>query len=318
MYERYPYNPHENPPNLRANTRGFFHHPSKLKESFVPQELYPASLLKPNISIKGLKLIEIPGDGNCLFNAISLNTAIDQQELRYLAGRQIIADRKRFAQYIPLPEGKNISYYLAELVKEGTWGGQVEIIALMEALERPIYVIGPEGKIRNEVLYADKAPIFIYYNDVDHYDTFVVDGSVDPQEIVVSLLLDNTATEIERTLLTQRLCTRVQLTQLKEKKIDSTGIDAGEVFLWFLSDEKILSLLKNKYIDFEQILQLPSPGHLSYLAKALTYIISTHPPYPPETIKASINIETISKLGICELSGLVGEAEQTLRSVPSF
>ena len=119
----------------------------------------------------GYHLVERPvlGDGDCLYHAVALHD---------VQARSAEVLRECVASYIAdghlnefLKDEDPTSYALR--VRQGLWGGQIEIRALMNILARPIVVINQNGQapIRPEdttVLLGE--PIFISYNGRDHYN----------------------------------------------------------------------------------------------------------------------------------------------------
>ena len=68
------------------------------------------------------------------------------------------------------------------------WADNLEIAVLMNILNRPIVVVGPDGKVRNlSSLVGDGDPIFVQYNGHNHYDALILTGNSPPREIFEAL-----------------------------------------------------------------------------------------------------------------------------------
>jgi ATP-binding cassette subfamily B protein len=145
--------------------------------------------------IPGLCYQPVLGDGHCLFYAIALYTGQDQQTLRGFVANFFEKNLNEFDQFIDLPSGKTIHDYIEDVRNGKEWASHVEIEVLMRVLHQPIVIIDPLGKIRNpEVVerFKYKPPIFVYYNDHNHYDAFLLKKDCDSYQILQQLMqVDN-------------------------------------------------------------------------------------------------------------------------------
>lgn len=127
----------------------------------------------------GLHLQEIIGDGSCLYRAVSssLGCEWDVASLRWAVANKISSHRDQYRGFVTLPEGETLDQYIADIRGTNAWAGNLEINALMHVLERPIVVIGPAGEIRNqqEVDMFEGEPIFVRFNNENHYDALKLD-----------------------------------------------------------------------------------------------------------------------------------------------
>lgn len=81
------------------------------------------------------------GDGNCLFR--SLADQLEGNEKLHRKYRQdaidhIEANKDNFAPFIE--DDETIEQYLSDMVKDGIWGGQIELTAL-SAVHRFNYIV---------------------------------------------------------------------------------------------------------------------------------------------------------------------------------
>lgn len=83
----------------------------------------------------------------------------------------------------------NVAEYLTLMNQEQTWGTQIEIVALMQALHRPIVVITP-GNQHDEVIgleyYPLAEPIFLNYINNDHYQPL----ALPPQRTALAIVAE--------------------------------------------------------------------------------------------------------------------------------
>ena len=140
--------------------------------SASPEELY------------GLKLVNVPGDGSCLYHAVALHTAgMDAASLRNL-----VADRlgiggidSYLREYIDGKTDEDKDKYI-DSIREGiAWGDDVETKVLSRMLGKPIIVLTDDGSIRNRTSIEEgssKEPLFVHFRPGDgkvaaHYDGYV-------------------------------------------------------------------------------------------------------------------------------------------------
>jgi len=102
---------------------------------------------------RGLKVHDIPADGDCLFNAISHQLGGDrsQSQLRHSAVEHIRAQRGDFLPFLTHQDtgdaltDQQFDEYCQDMRDTHVWGGQIEIQALSSVLERKIEVLQAEG-----------------------------------------------------------------------------------------------------------------------------------------------------------------------------
>ncbi len=133
----------------------------------------------------GLRYQSVPGDGHCLFNAVALYCGRTQQALRTLVVRHIESHMEEYCDIIQaLNPEKKPELYLQDVRQGIEWADNLEIVVLMTILNRPIVVVGTDGKIRNlSDLSGDGVPIFVQYNGHNHYDALILTGERGAREI---------------------------------------------------------------------------------------------------------------------------------------
>ncbi len=144
------------------------------------------------ITVSGLTLKKIKGDGNCLYSAIAGQIDQDQQDLRNQVATYLEQHRVRFKPFIVLRENQTFEQYV-QGIRNSEWGDDLEIHILMQILNRPILVIDPHKRISHQDtvdLYAGDI-IFVFYNGHNHYDAFIKDNAITGRQVFSKLLQDN-------------------------------------------------------------------------------------------------------------------------------
>ena len=142
-------------------------------------------------------LIPAPANNNCLFGAIiiallGMYTQDGETELRRRVVEFMRNNREIYDDPMILELGEgNLDNYIANMGKNGVWGGVTEIITLEMILGRCINVW--TYNITNkcyELWYGNGNPdcLNIYYNGVDHYDALLPVGRADvlPVDAIVA------------------------------------------------------------------------------------------------------------------------------------
>lgn len=123
---------------------------------------------------------EIPGDGNCLYNAVGLHIGQDAQSIRNIVAANLAHNRANYEQFVNgiLRQNQTFESYIHG-IRSGEWGDDIELSILMRLLDRAILVIRPDGSINNlnEVDTYSGDPIFVFYNGYNHYNAFIRDSS---------------------------------------------------------------------------------------------------------------------------------------------
>lgn len=153
------------------NQRQSFPGPDKLQSA---ERVFEESLEK-----EGLYIVEIEGDGNCLFRAIAHQLYLDQErhvELRKLCADHMVEHQERFEKFCSIP----FKDYIRCLRKLGTWGDHLEIKAMEEILDRLIIVHSSDtrGIVEASNKRESKAlkklslyPITLSYHQGCHYNS---------------------------------------------------------------------------------------------------------------------------------------------------
>lgn len=186
--------------------------------------------------------------GNCLFETIAL---LDPQvrngaRVRALAAEQIEVDQQLRDHIRILAQGKNnqlqtvagesafhdVNEYLELIRQDQTWGGQIELVAIMRRLGRPIVILTPNN-LYDQIIeeeddddYAQGDPIFINYVNNNHYEPLAVPPHLSARAILEEI----------RTAITQRKQTREIVNSRIIVQSDSFE-NGSEITIIFLLDD---------------------------------------------------------------------------------
>lgn len=133
-----------------------------------------------SISILTYEEVEVPGEGDCLYSAVGMYIEQDREQLR---GR--VADELKFEKYKPkLKPQQTLEQYIEGVRNGSERGGDAEIMALMQILQRQVIVVRPDEKpqrrvenpTKEEKQYFDKGiiPILVRCNDTNHYKALIL------------------------------------------------------------------------------------------------------------------------------------------------
>lgn len=158
-------------PNIFSTVKPI--HPTKANRfSLFANTNTISNALSQQLKNLGLKLIPIVPDGHCLYSSVKRHINKEVKELRELVAEHMAKNKARFSGFITLSEGQTWDNYIDALKTTNAWAGNVEIKALMEILNRPIVVIGPDCQVINsiDIQGFTEEPIFVSYNGINHYD----------------------------------------------------------------------------------------------------------------------------------------------------
>jgi hypothetical protein len=82
----------------------------------------------------GLKEVEFPNDGNCLFNALADQLGGDHTRYRWQAVDHMRKNPEFYKHFVPPKQVPPFELYLREMARGGTRGGETEIFVLSELL----------------------------------------------------------------------------------------------------------------------------------------------------------------------------------------
>lgn len=147
--------------------------------------------IKTILKSRNLMLYPIPSDGDCLYNAIKHQliatgrspTAIDTPKLRQITADYIQDNKQSLIFYMSNPAtgdcltDDEFSDYCESIKRTATWGGQIEIKALSNALKVPIEVLQSSGPptIQNDENFPGPPLVLTFhrlmYSLGEHYNS---------------------------------------------------------------------------------------------------------------------------------------------------
>ncbi|MGE3919910.1 MAG: AMP-binding protein, partial [Gammaproteobacteria bacterium] len=132
------------------------------------------------VTNSGLKYEQLPGDGHCLYRAVSLYLDLDVQALRNRVASNIEDNLSSYVGIIRAINPHQTPQDYINAIRNGEeWADHLEIAILMQVLNRPIVIMSPDGSIRNKTDIGQNSgePIFVYYNGHNHYDGLILINS---------------------------------------------------------------------------------------------------------------------------------------------
>lgn len=133
---------------------------------------YASSLQK-----RGLVLVKVAGDGNCLFRSVSHQIYGDDSHHEMVRKRCLDYMEAERAYFEPFTQDWDT--YIAAKRKDGEWGDEPEVQALCELYDRPAQVWSYDGvgaKVLRSYHDKDAPPMRLSYYGGGHYDSIIPEG----------------------------------------------------------------------------------------------------------------------------------------------
>lgn len=152
--------------------------------SKVPQTFYQLiqqreALFAEKLALKNLHIMQVEGDGNCLFRSIShqlYGSENYHKNLRELTMNYITLEKEFFAQYI-VGGMEAFTEYIARKRQDGVWGDDVEIEAMSEIYGISIVIFAYDNKplrtFHEDVDTTKVREIKLSYHGRSHYNSIV-------------------------------------------------------------------------------------------------------------------------------------------------
>ncbi|MEL6539745.1 MAG: hypothetical protein AAFP93_03175, partial [Bacteroidota bacterium] len=146
----------------------------------------------------GFRVASIDKDGNCLFRAIAeqlqrppWNVCFPSSDdyynsLRKIAVEHVRAHPKNYNNSFPNDTFRDVEDWMAKMSQDKTWGGEIAIRALCDALQITIVVIRAEANnderptIYKPAQYQPARIVYLYYKEGAHYESLYQDASLVP------------------------------------------------------------------------------------------------------------------------------------------
>jgi hypothetical protein len=163
----------------------------KGSQSAIPSAAIPSKPQEPqqSVNVVGLSRVSVPIDGHCFYNAVALYLKQDVRELRQMVATNLEHNIDKYRPFF-LSIGRTVEDYIEAVRSTNEWAGDLEINILIRLLDRPIISVGSNGKIINRQILeqSNGEPIFVYYDNVAHYDGMVLQAGYTAKGILDNLL----------------------------------------------------------------------------------------------------------------------------------
>jgi small GTP-binding protein len=144
-----------------------------------------------NDALCGLQYQPVPDDGHCLFHAVGLYLGKDQNTLRTEVATYLNEHLDEFRDFISplLKLDQTLEMYIEALRSGKEWADNIEIEIIQRVTNCPIIIIRPNANptIPDNLDHYPEKPIFVYYNDHNHYDAFILVSDADPSDILARI-----------------------------------------------------------------------------------------------------------------------------------
>lgn len=202
----------------------------------------------------GLDYIQITDGGHCLYDAVGLFLGRYPIMLRKQVIDSLVRNQQGFSNFINFPR-RNLNDYLNAIRNSDEGPDNIEIEVLMRVLNRPIFIIGPEGRLTNSAATErfNGEPIFVYYNGIDHYDALLLKSGHTARTVLARLqhqpnaILPGPQAQVGVGNLNQEFATSLPKTKIKPK----TALD--NLALWAVQQDNVdlLEVLLGSAIEQE-------------------------------------------------------------------
>jgi hypothetical protein len=141
--------------------------------------------------------VTLPKNDHCFYAAAAFYLGEDAAFLRRIVAAHLEYNIDEYRDFIAIPAGCTVKNYIDD-IRTNQWAGDLEIHILMTVLKRPVVIIGPNGYIINlrEVKEFDGEPIFVYYDEVNHYGGLLLTDGKSGKDVLC--LLSSQHAEIDK------------------------------------------------------------------------------------------------------------------------
>lgn len=131
----------------------------------------------------GMKVIEVTGDGNCLFRSLSMARSNKQEEYNQIKNVILFEVRSNYEEFYKEfmvldinGEKENLKKYVDRISKDGEWGDHLEIMAYVNLTGQTIIVHDSRGgetyEFNSRKVNDDRPPIHLVFTG-SHYNLLV-------------------------------------------------------------------------------------------------------------------------------------------------
>eukprot|EP00756_Hemistasia_phaeocysticola_P054948 Hpha_TRINITY_DN30866_c0_g1::TRINITY_DN30866_c0_g1_i1::g.155613::m.155613/K13717/OTUD3; OTU domain-containing protein 3 len=126
-----------------------------------------------------LEVKDVPGDGNCLFAAVSDQVVGSWDKAREYRARCVAymeANREDFEHFLAWDDEEDWDTYIGSMAREGEWGGALELLGLSRALGVDI-IVHEAGQARRELRTGGGKVLHLGYHLQEHYTSLRYTGA---------------------------------------------------------------------------------------------------------------------------------------------
>lgn len=138
------------------------------------EEVSTDARLQRTLTRAGLKIGYVEPDGNCLFRAFARQVSGNEEnyhEFRLSCCNYIQEQAEFFQSFL---EDMNVTDYVIEMMKDGTWGTQIEIVALCRHYETDCVIFRQDGlhyRVECAIHLDELKPIvMLSHHDDEHFN----------------------------------------------------------------------------------------------------------------------------------------------------
>ncbi|GLJ23612.1 hypothetical protein SUGI_0447180 [Cryptomeria japonica] len=130
----------------------------------------------------GLRIVDITGDGNCLFRALSDQLCGDQEshaEYRQTVVQYLVSYPEEFAGFFSEGNAGSFEEYYTKMSKDAEWGGNLELYAASKAFYMNIRVYRfDQGQLAVSEInnFDDAGTLLLSYHNGTHYNSLHIKG----------------------------------------------------------------------------------------------------------------------------------------------
>ena len=122
---------------------------------------------------------DVPGSGNCLFEAVGRSIGVDPYQLRratvsWMNVENQLVNDVPVAKWIEWAGHKSFQVYLAQMSQAGTWGSALEISAMANMFKVPFLVYSKQDHTIKRIAEFlpkeyENTPVSVLYVGNNHY-----------------------------------------------------------------------------------------------------------------------------------------------------
>lgn len=142
--------------------------------------------IKEKLDSLGFKFVEIPSDGNCLYNAIcqqmerlKFEKVKSSEELRKDVSTFLLRNKDKFFSFVEVSTDEEYSQYCTRVRDTNQWGGHVELQVISDLLKKPIVVYSQQESdfiVGEHFLEEDDQPLRVSFHKFfntsgEHYNS---------------------------------------------------------------------------------------------------------------------------------------------------